>query len=81
MANETLKEGDLVWLIKDSDKRGYYNLGRIAETIDGSDRWCDSISYSSKERRSVQETSSEACPSTTWKRCFRDGKQGRRYCG
>ena len=36
-ANETLKEGDLVWLIKDSDKRGYYNLGRVAKTIDGSD--------------------------------------------
>ena len=36
-ANETLKEGDLVWLIKDSDKRGYYNLGRVTETIDGSD--------------------------------------------
>ena len=35
-ANETLKEGDLVWLIEDSDKRGYYNLGRVAETIDGS---------------------------------------------
>ena len=25
-ANETLKEGDLVWLIKDSNKHGYYNL-------------------------------------------------------
>ena len=36
-ANETLKEDDLVWLIEDSDKRGYYNLGRVTETIDGSD--------------------------------------------
>ena len=36
-ANETLKEGDLVWLIEDSDKSGYYNLGRVAETIDGDD--------------------------------------------
>ena len=36
-ANETLIEGDLVWLIEDSDKRGYYNLGRVTETIDGSD--------------------------------------------
>ena len=36
-ANETLKEGDLVWLIEDSDKRGYYSLGRVTETIDGSD--------------------------------------------
>ena len=36
-ANETLKEGDLVWLIEDTDKRGYYNLGRVTETIHGSD--------------------------------------------
>ena len=35
-ANETLKEGDLAWLIKDSDKRGYYNLG-VKEIMDGSD--------------------------------------------
>ena len=35
--NETLKEGNLVWLIKDSSKRGYYNSGRVTETIDGSD--------------------------------------------
>ena len=35
-ANETLKEGDLVWFIEDSDKRGYYNPGRFTETIDGS---------------------------------------------
>ena len=27
----------LVWLIEDSDKRGYYNLGRVTEPIDGSD--------------------------------------------
>ena len=36
-ANETLKEGDLVWLIEDNDKRGYYNLARVTETIDVSD--------------------------------------------
>ena len=81
-ANETLKEGDLVWLIEDSDKRGYYNLGRVTETIGRSEGGGggDSISDSSNERRSVQETSSEARPSTTWERCFRDRKQGRR-CG
>ena len=28
MTNETLKEGDLVWLIEDSDKRGCYNQSR-----------------------------------------------------
>ena len=32
-SNETLKEGDLVCLIEDSDKRGYYNLGRVTKTI------------------------------------------------
>ena len=36
-ANETLKKSDLVWLIKNSDKRRYYNLGRVTETIRGSD--------------------------------------------
>ena len=40
-ANETVKEGDLVWLIEDSDKRSdsdiYYNLSRVTETIDGFD--------------------------------------------
>ena len=35
-ANEILKEGYLFWLIGDIDKRGYYNLGRVTETIDGS---------------------------------------------
>ena len=35
--NETLKEGDLVLLIEDSDKRGYYNLGWVTETIGRSD--------------------------------------------
>ena len=36
-SNEFLKEGDLVWLVEDSDKRGCYNLSRVTETIDGSD--------------------------------------------
>ena len=35
--NETLTELDLVWLIEDSDKRGYYNLGRVTGTNDESD--------------------------------------------
>ena len=34
-ANETLKEGDLVLLIEDSNKRGYYNLGRVKESNEG----------------------------------------------
>ena len=37
MTNEKLKEGDLVWLIQHSDKRGCYSLGRVTETFDGSD--------------------------------------------
>ena len=36
-ANETLKEGDLVWLIKDNDKSECDNLGRVMKTIGGSD--------------------------------------------
>ena len=36
-AKKTLKEGDLVWLTKDSDERGYFKLGRVTETMGGSD--------------------------------------------
>ena len=36
-ANETLKEGNLLWLIEDSKKRENYNLGRVTEIINGSD--------------------------------------------
>ena len=36
-ANETLKEGDLVWLTINSKRRGCYNLSWVTETIDGSD--------------------------------------------
>ena len=36
-ANEILKEGDLVWLIESSDKRGNYTLGRVTETINVTD--------------------------------------------
>ena len=32
-----LKEGDLVWLVDDSVKRGEYNLGRIVEIFTGND--------------------------------------------
>ena len=35
--DRSLQQGDLVWLVEDSDKRGYYNLGRIIETFEGSD--------------------------------------------
>ena len=35
--DRSLQQGDLVWLVEDSEKRGYYNLGRISETFEGSD--------------------------------------------
>ena len=35
--DRSLQQGDLVWLVEDSDKRGYYDLGRITETFEGSD--------------------------------------------
>ena len=35
--DRSLQQGDLVWLVEDSDKRGYYDPGRITETFEGSD--------------------------------------------
>ena len=35
--DRSLQQGDFVWLVEDSDKRGYYNMGRIIETFAGSD--------------------------------------------
>ena len=35
--NRSLQQGNLVWLVEDSDKRGYYDLGRITEPFEGSD--------------------------------------------
>ena len=35
--DRSLQRGDLVWLVEDSDKLGYYNPGRITETFEGSD--------------------------------------------
>ena len=34
--NETIEESDPVWLIEGRNKREYYNLGRVKETLDGS---------------------------------------------
>ena len=31
------QQGGLVWLVEESDKRGFYNLGRITRTIEDSD--------------------------------------------
>ena len=49
-ANGNLTEGDLVWLIEDSDRRGYYNLGRVTETIEGSDGVIRSAKVRTKKR-------------------------------
>ena len=35
--DRSLQQGDLVWLVEDSDKRRYSNLDRITETFHGSD--------------------------------------------
>ena len=35
--DKSLQQDDLVWLVEDSDKRGYYNLGRITENFEGFD--------------------------------------------
>ena len=37
-SDRILLQGDVVWLVEDSDKRGYYDLGRISETFECSDR-------------------------------------------
>ena len=31
--DRSLQQGDLVWLVEDSDKRGYYDLGRIIQNF------------------------------------------------
>ena len=36
-ADKSLRQGYLVWLVEDSDKRGYYDLGRIIEIFEGFD--------------------------------------------
>ena len=33
--DRSLQQGDLVWLVEESDKHGYYDLGRITEGSDG----------------------------------------------
>ena len=50
-------------------------MGRNTETIEGS----KSIGNGSKKRRSLRQVCCEArsCP-TNWRRCFHEGKQGRR---
>ena len=47
--DRSLQQGDLAWLMEDSDKRGYYNLGRITETFEGSDRVIRSATIRTKD--------------------------------
>ena len=54
--DRSLQQGDLVWLVEDSDKRGYYDLGRITETFEGADGVIRSAKIRSKDgyqKRSV----------------------------
>ena len=48
-SNRILNKGDLVWLVEDSDKRGYYKLGRVTETMEGSDRTIRSATIQTKD--------------------------------
>ena len=47
--DRSLQQGDLVWLVEDSDKRGYYDLGRITETFEGSDGMIRSATIRTKD--------------------------------
>ena len=48
-ASKTLDEGDLVWLIEESDKRGHYHLGRVLEVFPGADGVIRSSRVQTKE--------------------------------
>ena len=48
-SNRILNKGDLVWLVEDNDKRGYYKLGRVTETMEGSDRTIRSVTIQTKD--------------------------------
>ena len=48
-SNRILNKGDLVWLVEDSDHRGYYKLGRVTETMEGSDRTVRSATIQTKD--------------------------------
>ena len=62
--DRSLQQGDLVWLVENSDKHGYYDLGLMTENLCRF-RQSDSISKKSNERWILHEASSEAHSSTT----------------
>ena len=80
MANKTLKKGDRVWLIEESDERGYYNLGRVAETVDGSDGVIRTAIVGANDRVYKRPVVMLA-PVLPGKDFFGDGKQGQRFGG
>ena len=43
-----LQQSDLVWLVEDSDKSGYYDMGRITETFEGSNGVIRSVNVRTK---------------------------------
>ena len=47
--DRSLQQGDLVWLVEDSDKRGYYKLGRVTEIMEVSDRTIRSATIQTKD--------------------------------
>ena len=47
--DRSIQQGNLVWLVEDSDKRGYYYLGRITETFEGSDGAIRSVKNRTKD--------------------------------
>ena len=48
-SNRILNKVALVWLVEHSDKRGYYKLGRVTETMEGSDQTIRSATIQSKD--------------------------------
>ena len=60
--DRSLEQGDLVWLVEDSDKRGYYNMGRITEAFEDSDGVIRSSTIRTKDgyyKRPVVKLASE----------------------
>ena len=47
--NRCFQQGDLVWAVEDSDKRGYYKLGLVTKTIKNSDGAIRSATVQTKD--------------------------------
>ena len=73
---QNLKEGELVWLIDDSLKRGKYKFGRIIEIFTGNDGVLRSARVKMAKWRAKPASREVSASILRW--CFRDRKQGRR---